>query len=584
MRVRVTNDAYIRGYIIMIKNLILVVLFCFSLGFSVQIQDIKVSGNINVSTETIFAALTSKPGEMLSTDNVIDDISRIYELGLFKDTVGAETEIIDDDTVTLLFTVDENPIVNDILFVGLTSFTVEELSASLNTKMGEILNYGDLRLDISALTSFYHDRGYVLMSVKEIAEPKENNTLTIVLREGLIEDIYFKGVVNTKEFVITREMTTQLEDAFNINVLREDMSRIFNTGYFETVNIDPPIPGIDPDHFVVVINMKEKRSGALQLGGGIGSASGFFGFVKLEYTNFLGEGYNVSIKGQWGEKQGTYEIRYFNPWFLSDHTSVGARIWNTTGLFDEGLIIEGQEQNALNTGGELTLGRPISKQIKGNLSLRANRVIPETSFTHNGTTITDYTVRSIGAGLSYDTRDYAFNPSSGEYASFKANTSLELLGATIEFLKYTVKAQKYFPLSKDVALGIRGKYDDATGAIFDPERYFAGGATTVRGYQDGYPFAIGARRAIGNVEVRYNLNASMQLYVFYDFGKVTSGAADVSFEGDTNWRSGKGIGFKVGTPIGPLRFDYAWGDGGTYSDSNLDSSRGVVHFNIENLF
>ena len=49
---------------------------------------------------------------------------------------------------------------------------------------------------------------------------------------------------------------------------------------------------------------------------------------------------------------------------------------------------------------------------------------------------------------------------------------------------------------------------------------------------------------------------------------------------------------RVVAPIGPLRFDYAWGDGGTYngpsngypSGQDRDSGSGIVHFNIENMF
>ena len=37
--------------------------------------------------------------------------------------------------------------------------------------------------------------------------------------------------------------------------------------------------------------------------------------------------------------------------------------------------------------------------------------------------------------------------------------------------------------------------------------------------------------------------------------------------------------------IGPLRFDYAWGDGNTYGiGSTYTADSGVIHFNIENSF
>ncbi|MDD5455709.1 MAG: BamA/TamA family outer membrane protein [Candidatus Margulisbacteria bacterium] len=556
----------------MLRLFFILLIGLFSFLQATTLNSIIISGNKAISSQDILAVITNKPGEELVTENILADIHNIYNMGYFKDSVSAETVFVSGNKADLIFTIEENPVVNQIYFVGLTAFKQEELMASMNMKKGKILNYSELRQDIQNITNFYHERGYVLMNVKEISEPQDDNILTIVLKEGIIEDIFFKGMAFTKEYVLTREMETQIGTAFNINTIQEDMRNIYNTGYVDNINIDPPMAGVNPDKVVVVINVQEKRSGSLQFGGGIGSATGFFGFIQLSFINFLGEGYNMSTKGQWGEKQLTYEFKYFNPWFFKDHTSMTFRLWNTDGLIDEG-----QGLKAFNTGGEVILGKPLTKQISGFVSARVNNVIPQE------TSINSYEVRSIGGGLSYDTRDYIFNPSSGDYALVNANASLKVLGASIEFIKYRIKYNKYFPLGNDFALGFKGTIDDSFGTIFDTERYFAGGATTVRGYRDGSPFAIGGRRFLGTVELRYNINQQMQLYFFYDLGKVTKGLADCNFTGDPTWRTGKGIGFKIITPIGPLRFDYAWGDGKPYSD-NLDSSSGVIHFNIENTF
>ena len=228
------------------------------------------------------------------------------------------------------------------------------------------------------------------------------------------------------------------------------------------------------------------------------------------------------------------------------------------------------------------MGRPITDEISGYWTARLNNVNPKDASNPA------YRVRSIGGGLSYDTRDYIFNPSSGEYISLKANTSLKMLGATVGFLKVKGRAFKYFPLQEKLALGIKFVGDVSFGTIYDTERYFAGGSTTVRGYRDGYPFAIGGMRGLSTIELRYNISDIVQVYIFYDAGFIRKGYADCNVYYGTNntgynIRTGKGVGFKISTPIGPLRFDYAWGDGNRYNE-NLDSSEGIIHFNIENSF
>ena len=560
---------------------LLIILSC-SLGFGTTIiRNISVSGNSVIPSASILAGITLKAGDAMSTENIMADINAIYNQGNFKDSVGAETIPVSKEVVDLIFTVEENPKVEHIYFVGLSAFKPEELLVSMDSKVGSILNYNVLRNDIKTIPNFFHERGFILAEVKEVSEPQNDNVLTFVLKEGQIEDIFIKGLTFTKPYVVTREMETQIGSAFNLNTLQSDIRSIHNSGFFENINIDPPINGLLPDKVIVVLNATEKKSGSLQFGGGIGSASGFFGFLKLEFINFLGEGYNVSTQGQWGQTQTTYELKYVNPWFYKDHTSLSARLWNTNGQIDEGQgisnVTNGQGLDALSSGAEVTVGKPLTKQISVFGTLRSNEVVPASA------DVQSYLVRSIGGGLNYDTRDYIFNPSKGDYFQINGNLCTELLGASIDFLKYRIRYNKYFPLGDDFALGFKGTFDDASGTIFDTERYYAGGATTVRGYKDGSPFAIGGRRYLGSAELRYNINTSVQFYLFFDVGKVVQGYSGCTYYGDPSWRYGKGLGFKIQTPIGPLRFDYAWGDGRPYNEG-LDSSQGVIHFNIENSF
>ena len=564
--------------------------------FASTINQVILSGDFQVDPSTILNLLISKPGGDLSTENVIEDIRRVYETGLFKDNITAEPVFHKNGKMDLVFMLSENPQVTSIQFMGLHTFKPKELLASMDSKENATLDFSKLRKDIITIASYYHEKGYVLMSVKQVIEPNESGALIFVINEGIIEDIFIKGLTYTKDFVITREMDSQAGKAFNINVLKEDMKSIFNTGFVDNINIEPPVAGVDPEKVIAVVSVQEKRSGSFQFGGGIGSTSGFFGFLQLEFVNFLGEGYNLAVKGQWGEKQTNYELRYNNPWFYPE--IFGPRTWTTFRLWQtDGQIDEGQGLDAYNSGGEWTLGRKLDKVLSIFGNIRVNNISATTPIpvpqTDPKEYISSYRVRSIGGGMSYDTRDNRFNPSSGEYFSAKADTSLEVLGGSIEYLKTKLQAQKFFPLSDNFALGFKGQADAAVGTIFDTERFFAGGSTTVRGYEDGTPFGVGGARLMGTTELRYMINETMNIYGFFDIGKIGRGFSQCLVNsavtaGAPEWRYGYGMGFKVITPIGPLRFDFAWGDGGKYGGFETytlkQSGQMTVHFNIENAF
>lgn len=576
-------------------------LVCLTSGliFSNTINQIIISGNFSQDTSMILDVIKSKSGENLLTENVIEDIRRVYETGFFKDDITAEPIFYDDGTLDLVFNVSENPPITSIQFKGLHTFTAEQLFSSMDSKSGELLSYRKLRKDIRAITNYYHEKGYVLMRIKQVIEPTDvAGDLIFVINEGIVEDIFIKGLTYTKEFVILREMETQKDKAFNLNTLQEDVRSIFNTGFVDNINIEPSLVGVDPEKVVAVINVLEKKSGSFQFGGGVGSSSGFFGFLQLSFINFLGEGYNLAAKGQVGEKQTNYELQYHNPWFFPD--VFGDRVWTTFRLWHtDGQIDEGQGLNAYNSGGEVALGKQLNRAVSVFGSVRINNVssyteipVPNTSPTEN---IRSYAVRSIGGGMSYDTRDNRFSPSSGEYLYFRSEASLKALGASVEYLKNRVQMYKYFPLPSGFAFCLKSQADAAVGTIFDTERYFAGGSTTIRGYQDGTPFGVGGSRVMLTTELKYVVNQLINVYGFFDIGRIGQGLqgcdVNMALTPDTpEWRYGYGVGFQILTPIAqlPLRFDFAWGDGQNYggfeSYSLKQSGQMTVHFNMGSSF
>jgi outer membrane translocation and assembly module TamA len=94
------------------------------------------------------------------------------------------------------------------------------------------------------------------------------------------------------------------------------------------------------------------------------------------------------------------------------------------------------------------------------------------------------------------------------------------------------------------------------------ERFFAGGANTVRGYKER---SIGPRdpktndpiggeaMLIGNAELTYPVFKNFKIAVFYDIGNVWENTDD-DIDSD-DFKAGAGVGIRVKTPIGPVNVD-----------------------------
>jgi len=96
------------------------------------------------------------------------------------------------------------------------------------------------------------------------------------------------------------------------------------------------------------------------------------------------------------------------------------------------------------------------------------------------------------------------------------------------------------------------------------ERFFAGGAYTIRGYNERKVGPLdpvtsdpigGQSLFVGNIEYMIPLVDFLKLATFFDTGNVWSKASDF---GRGGFKSGAGIGLRVKTPIGPINLDYGY--------------------------
>lgn len=202
----------------------------------------------------------------------------------------------------------------------------------------------------------------------------------------------------------------------------------------------------------------------------------------------------------------------------------------------------------------------------------------------------------------------ASDPTRGDYLTAEYNVSVPFLGANIGFHKfqgsyyrfYTIPQLKNTTFAGRVVLGLASVYSrrqnfsssqfpDLEGILPISERFFAGGSTTLRGFEfesagprvvivpqgtfrnsDGEqvflnPFTVpfgGNALAVVNLEARVPLSKSIRAVPFYDGGNVFRRVGDIFKPPtvDANdvfrqnlraiWTNTVGLGFRVKTPIG----------------------------------
>ncbi len=110
-------------------------------------------------------------------------------------------------------------------------------------------------------------------------------------------------------------------------------------------------------------------------------------------------------------------------------------------------------------------------------------------------------------------------------------------------------------------VGVADSYDDSD-KVPIYERYFLGGASTVRGYRERRlgPRDLGNGDPVGgNAYWVFNAEETFPIYpdlikgaIFFDIGALY---AEIEDFGDTDPVSGAGFGVRVKTPIGPVKLD-----------------------------
>lgn len=565
----------------------------------VKVASVKIVGNKAMPTNKIKKVLGTKPAfiwlfnpgifneEVLQDD--IEKVRALYdEMGYMDAQVTPRLDHRDGGKildVTLEISEGRQYLVGEVYFKGPIVFPVSAVRSRISMKPGQPFSVRTMRQDTIAVRQYYYQYGY--MNVMIDVEKTLNQTtgmIDIIYNIDAKEPVYvgkieIRGNVKTKDIVIRREIRIYPGDRFNGEKIKRSKERLYNLGFFENVSFDTE-PTQMPDIQNLIVSVKEAKTGEFSFGGGYSSIDLLIGFMEITQRNFdimnfptfMGGGQNLSIKAEIGMVRNNFNIGWTDPWIFGYPYSFGFDVYNMahTKSGDVGWYYD---ENRL--GGDLKLGKDLTDDLKGSLTYRLEQVrisdVIESASKdfkdEEGTNV----ISSLMVQLTYDNRDNVFNPTKGFFMDGSFEDAGGIFFGDKDFVKGTATASIYRTFFNKLTLEIRGRgglanaYGDSD-EIPVYERFYAGGANTIRGYKErrvgprdpGSDVPIGGEAIfIGNAELTFPIYENMlKGSIFYDVGNVWRRAEDFIVGG--NYKAGAGVGLKIKTPLGPVRVDYGY--------------------------
>jgi len=564
-------------------------------GVRQTIRRIYTDGNLEFSDSRLLGLIKTRPAAWwllrpghFKEEQFNEDMERIKAFYLQKGYLDAQVDYrMDVDPagrIYLRIRIEEGKhyTVGRVVVTGTQVFSAEEVRAHLAACLeGGTFTYEALREDVSNIKSFYFGKGYIFVQVRESAAldaptGKVDIAYAIVENEiAYVERIDVRGNLKTRDKVIRRELRILPGERFDGDKLKRSKERLYNLGFFEEVGYDTE-EGSAPNQQNLIVEVKEAKTGSFSFGGGYSSIDQFVGFIEVEQKNFdwrnwktfTGSGQDLKLRGEWGTVRQTYELSFTEPWWFDHPVSFGFDAYKYAHDRESDVGYGYVEERA---GGDLRLGKEFSEYVKGGATYRLEQVqisdVADSASADLKAEEGENWLSSIEFVLTRDTTDNVFNPTRGYILSGSTEVAGSFLGGTKDFNKFFGLATQYFPVFGKGVLQLQARAgvvipygDEERVPIY--ERFYAGGANTIRGYEERSVGPIdpvtadplgGETLLVANIEYTIPLLDFLKGALFVDAGNVWAESSDF---GSGGFKTGVGFGVRVKTPIGPLKLDY----------------------------
>ena len=585
-----------------------------------KVEKVEVDGNHALPDGTIENALaTTESGfwpwsddHHLSKTDFLDDLERLhilYQRHGYFDFELLSYDIRNGAGVHIRFEVSEGePTVVDTLALAGFDYSpdVEErIRRAMPLREGEIFNEADLVDSRTFLEDGFQDRGYAFATILLEYRIRKAARAASVAYTVVPGEVYYYGEIDVEGEedpgdveLIRGQLAFESGERYGRQEILDSQRRLYELGIYRRVEIEPRLGSVRGDTVDVVVTVVPSPTQIVRVGLGYGTEDLLRVSGSWLDRNFFGGSRQFEVAGLYSGLERRAAASYRQPTFLVpdlDSSVTGFLRFDT----EDNYTVE-------RLGASGRLGYRVSRRIQTSASLTVERadfsnfdegvLIPELGRDF----INPSRLMNADFRTTYDGTDSLFMPSRGFRAEFAYQVGLPIASFDYGYHKVAILFAAYrevregWVVAAKVLPGAISTFGGEQARVPLFQRLFAGGSTSVRGYERRQlgpkddPAASGQTRdpePIGgdalfetSLELRFPIRGNFRGAAFVDAGNAWSEPGDLAF-GDLRYTPG--IGVRYVTPIGPIRLDAARRTSGEEEEFLPEW---VFHISIGNAF
>jgi len=560
-------------------------------GEKVFIKDIRFVGNESFKDSQLKKVMGTKEKGLLSwfTDSGVlkrdileQDTARItsfyHHHGYIEANVGVPEITQEGEWLYITIAISEGTRyrVGTLDLTGDIIGSKEDLLALLEIRNVEYLSRKILREDVLRLNDFYAENGYAFAeATPQVKTNKEEKLVDIIinLNKGdlvYVNRITIKGNTRTRDKVIRRELLIREKGVFDSKALRLSHQRLIRLDFFEDVSITPE-PTPDKTKMDLIVEVKEKPTGAFSVGAGYSSVDSLMFMAEISQSNFLGRGQRLALSGNISGTASRYNLSFIEPHFYDSQLMMGFDLYNWEREYDT--------YTRLSKGGAVRFGYPVWELWNASFSYgyddtkltdvdkdNAAPSILESEDIH----VTSY----VTFNLSRDTRNNVYTTTSGSENVIHAKYAGGILGGDSQFTKTDGFTSWFFPgfffdeTAFHIKLSAGRVWENEEDKLPDFEKFYLGGINSIRGFETrsiavidtdpetGEEYKVGGNMMwFTNIEYLFPVvkAGGLRGLIFYDAGNVYEDKWDFD-----EIKQSVGAGLRWMSPMGPMRLEWGY--------------------------
>ncbi len=473
--------------------------------------------------------------------------------------------------ITVLIRENDYVRIDTILFTGtldsLSRAVLDSIQKNMPSKLSQRFRDEDVFNTENLLLHNFSNAGYPFVQTHYQALLDQQKKWARIIYEiepgkrSFFGDINISGDTLIPESFISKRILFSKSDLYSQQQINKTQQNIFDTELFQYVIINAIKDSVTDNNIPIEIYVKELPRYALEGGVGYGTEDRIRLSGQITRLSFLGGARRLILKAK---------TSYWTPFnvelsFIQPDLFIKNLDFSLSPFFER----EREESYQIDRiGGGINFLYLLNKKTTVTLSYAVERDnLHELTDLDLDEDELEYNKSILSLGRVYNSTNNKFYPTKGYILDGTISYAGLGFGSDIQYYQLQFSLRNYLALSQKLNLALRIK----TGVIQNiqnsdetpiEDRFYAGGASSLRGWSrhaispvndEGYAIGGNSLAEISS-ELRFPIYDIFGGVVFLDVGNVWSDAYQFS---PASLHYDAGIGFRVKSPIGPIRLDMA---------------------------